>query len=50
MSEVKCEAQRCAVKVVLDLSLGGARPVPVPVDEAWIQTEQNGEWWFVPSP
>jgi hypothetical protein len=47
--EMQCEAKRCEVKVVLDLSIRGAKPVPVPVEEAWIQLEDGGTWWHVPT-
>lgn len=47
--EINCEEKRCKVKVVLDLLLGGPRPVQVPVYEAWIQLEDGGDWWHVPT-
>jgi hypothetical protein len=47
--EVKCEEKRCEVKVVLDLAVGGAKPVPAPVIESWIQLEDGGDWWHVPT-
>ena len=47
--EVKCEEKRCEVKVVLDLAIGGAKPVPAPVKESWIQLEDGGDWWYVPT-
>ncbi len=47
---VSCKKQRCAVKVQLDMVLGGKKPVPIWVDETWIQTEQDGEWWYIPPP
>ena len=48
--EIQCKDKRCEVKVVLDLLLGGGpRPVPVPVEEDWIQLEDGGPWWFVPT-
>jgi len=47
--EIACSTQRCEVKVILDLVVDASgRPVPVPVDEIWIQTEPGGDWWYVP--
>jgi len=49
VAEVSCEAQRCEVKVILDLIVDASgRPVPVPVEEVWIRTQQDGDWWYVP--
>ena len=48
VQSVSCEGQRCEVKVMLDILLDAKKPVPVWVDETWIQTEQEGEWWYIP--
>ncbi len=47
--EVECEEKRCEVKVILDLAIGGAEPVPAPVKESWIQLDDGGDWWHVPT-
>lgn len=50
VKSVKCQAGRCEAKVILDMLLGGKgnQPVPIWLEDTWIQTEQGGEWWYIP--
>ncbi len=51
---VNCEGQRCVASIDLDIELTsrhlkGPVPVPVTVEEVWIQPEAGGQWWHVPT-